>query len=76
MQCALSHSVSGSLGDPFLATILPTDAYRSNYFFATSSSGSMSNHYITITSPTASTGSVLIDGAPPAGVWTAISTSG
>jgi len=76
MQCAISQSVGGSPGDPFLATVLPTDAYRSNYFFATSSSGSMSNHYLTITSPTASTGSVLVDGAPPAGAWTAISGSG
>jgi hypothetical protein len=76
MQCAISQSVGGSPGDPFLATVLPTDAYRSNYFFATSSTGSMSNHYITITSPTASTGSVLVDGAPPAGTWTAIGASG
>lgn len=77
MQCALSQSLGGSPGDPFLATILPTDAYRSNYFFATSSASSMtSGHYITITSPTANTANVLLDGVPPVGTWTAISGSG
>ena len=61
--------------DPFFLLVPPTDQYLASYVVNTGTPNIPVN-YINIVSPSGQTGSVLVDGIAPAGVWTSITGSG
>jgi len=51
-------------GDPALANMIPPDQYLEEYTFSTVGGAQFSSHFLTLTAPDSSLGSVLLDGAP------------
>jgi hypothetical protein len=71
-QYSRSSQADNVTSDPFFALVPPDEQFLSNYVISAGTSNIL-NNYLNITSPTANTGSVIVDGAPLApGLWSPI----
>lgn len=71
-QFSRSSQADGVTSDPFFALVPPDEQFLNNYIFSAGTSN-IPNNYINITSPTANTGSVEVDGVVVAeGLWNPI----
>jgi hypothetical protein len=71
-QFSKSTSADGVTSDPFFALVPPDEQFLNNYIISAGTPNIPIN-YLNITSPSANTGSVQVDGATvPGGSWTVI----
>jgi len=71
-QYSKGTAADGVTSDPFFALVPPDEQFLANYVISAGTSNIPIN-YLNITSPTANTGNVLVDGVPvPPGSWTPI----
>ncbi|NTW26473.1 MAG: Ig-like domain-containing protein, partial [Lentimicrobium sp.] len=71
-QYSRSSNADGIVSDPFFALVPPDEQFLNSYIISAGTSNIPIN-YLNITSPTANTGTVLVDGVPvPGGSWTPI----
>jgi hypothetical protein len=71
-QFSKSTSADGVTSDPFFALVPPDEQFLNSYIISAGTPNIPIN-YLNITSPTANTGSVQVDGATvPGGAWTVI----
>ena len=77
-QFMTGDSSPGALnGDPAMANMIPPDQYLEEYTFSTVGGGQFGSHFLTVTAPDSSLGSVLLDGTPiDPGDFSPISPSG
>jgi len=61
-----SASPGASLGDPSMANMIPPDQYLKSYTFSTVGGSQFVQHFLTLIAPTASVGTVTLDGVPVA----------
>ncbi|MBP6871929.1 MAG: Ig-like domain-containing protein [Bacteroidales bacterium] len=69
-QYSRSSDADGVTSDPFFALVPPDEQFLNNYIIS-AGTGNIPNNYLNITSPTANTGTVLVDGNPVVN-WTPI----
>jgi len=64
-QFMTGQSSPGAIdGDPAQVNVIPPDQYLENYTFSTVGGAQFSSHFLTLTTPDSSLGSVLLDGEP------------
>ncbi len=64
-QFMTGRSSPGAVGgDPAQANMIPPEQYLEEYTFSTVGSGQFESHFLTVTAPDGSLGSVLLDGEP------------
>lgn len=70
-------SPGATTGDPSMVNVIPPDQYLKSYTFATVGGAQFASHFLTVIAPTASVGTLTLDGnAIPAGQFSAIGGSG
>jgi uncharacterized protein (TIGR03382 family) len=75
-QYSNSSSFDGVTSDPFEVVVPPFEQFLASYTITTPASGFLAN-FVNVVTPTATVGSVLLDGIPiPAGSFSSIGSSG
>jgi hypothetical protein len=71
-QYCKGSSADGATADPFFALVPPDEQFLNNYVIS-AGTPNIPNNFLNITSPTANTANVLVDGVPVnAGLWNPI----